>query len=120
MFDITNEELFILKKEGITMKINPNHVHKTYPTPTKNTTTLKEVTSVNNVDKIEVSQKARQEISLNKVKSEITKSLNSDFSNERINELKALVKSGKYEIKHRQVAEALIAFSETALGDKND
>ncbi len=102
------------------MKINPNSINKIYATQTKTSTNSKEVSAVNNVDKVEVSLQAKQNLSLQKIKSELTSSLNTDYTQDKMSELKALIKSGKYEVKHRQVAEALIAFSESVIGNKND
>jgi|GEM_PF-1396697 len=101
------------------MKINANAIHKVYPTQTKQNTLSKESISTQKTDKIEVSTKAKQELSLHKIKSEIVTSLDEANSNNRVTELKALIKSGQYEVKHREVAEAIIAYSEILSG-KND
>lgn len=101
------------------MKINANGIHKIYPTQTRKNTNPKEVNTLQKMDKVEVSTQAKQELSLHKIKSEILTSLDQENSKDRVSELKALIKSGQYEIKHREVAEAIIAYSEILSG-KND
>lgn len=101
------------------MKINPNVINKVYQTQTKSGTNTKEISVNKNVDKVEVSTAAKRKVSLQSIKHELTSSVNNDFSKEKISELKALVQSGKYDVNHRKVAEALIAFSEMA-GSNDD
>lgn len=102
------------------MKINSNTIHKVYQAQTKKNTLPKEINSVQKIDKIEVSAQAKQELSLHKIKSEILTSLDQDNSKNRVSELKALIKSGQYEVKHREVAEAIIAYSETLSGNNDE
>lgn len=111
---------FYFSKRGKTMKINSNAIHKVYQSQTKQSTQPKEINSVQKTDKIEVSAQAKQELSLHKIKSEILTSLDQDNSKNRVNELKALIKSGQYEIKHRDVAEAIIAYSEILSGNNDE
>lgn len=102
------------------MKINPNAIRQVYSTQTKQTTSTKEVNPVKNIDKIEVSAQAKQELSIQKIKSELLTSLDSDNSRTRINELKAMIQSGQYQVKHREVAEAIIAYSEAINGNRDE
>lgn len=102
------------------MKINSNTIHKVYPTQTKQNNSLKETNTLPKTDKIEVSAHAKQELSLHKIKSEILTSLDQENSKDRVSELKALVKSGQYQVKHREVAEAIIAYSEVLSGNNDE
>lgn len=102
------------------MKINPNAIRQVYSTQTKQATNTKELNPVKNIDKIEVSAQAKQELSIQKIKSELLTSLDNDNSRTRINELKAMVKSGQYQVKHREVAEAIIAYSEAINGHQDE
>lgn len=102
------------------MKINPNAIRQVYSSQTKQATNTKEVNPVKNIDKIEVSAQAKQELSIQKIKSELLTSLDNDNSRTRINELKAMVKSGQYQVKHREVAEAIIAYSEAINGHQDE
>lgn len=102
------------------MKINSNAIHKVYQTQTKQNTSSKEPINVQKTDKIEVSAQAKQELSLHKIKSEILTSLDQENSVNRVNELKALIKSGQYQVKHREVAEAIIAYSEVLSGNNDE
>lgn len=102
------------------MKINPNAIRQVYSSQTKQATNTKEVNPVKNIDKIEVSAQAKQELSIQKIKSELLTSLDNDNSRTRINELKAMIKSGQYQVKHREVAEAIIAYSEAINGHQDE
>jgi anti-sigma28 factor (negative regulator of flagellin synthesis) len=102
------------------MKINPNKINPIYQTKTSTAQSIKELNTVKNVDKVEVSHQSKQNRSLQGIKTELTQSINTTHSINRINELKEQIKNGKYEVKFNQVAEALIAFSETMNGDKHD
>lgn len=102
------------------MKINPNAIRQVYSSQTKQVTNTKEVNPVKNIDKIEVSVQAKQELSIQKIKSELLTSLDNDNSRTRINELKAMIKSGQYQVKHREVAEAIIAYSEAINGHQDE
>jgi len=105
------------------MKINPNKINQIYQTKQNTTHTSKETNTVSNVDKIEVRNHSKQNITLKDIKSDLTQSINStlsQLSHDKINVLKEQIKNGQYEVKHKQVAEAIIVFSETMLGDKHD
>lgn len=102
------------------MKINPNKINQIYQTKPSTTHTTKETNTISNVDKIEVRNHSKQIITLKDIKSDLTQSINSTLSQDKINVLKEQIKNGQYEVKHKHVAEAIIAFSETMLGDKHD
>lgn len=102
------------------MKINSNKINQIYQTKPNTTHSTKEINTISNVDKIEVRNHSKQSITLKDIKSDLTQAINSTHSFDKINELKAQIKNGQYEVKHKQVAEAIIAFSETMLGDKHD
>lgn len=102
------------------MKINPNAIRQIYQTQTKQTTSVKEVNTVQNTDKIQVSVQAKQELSLQKIKSELLTSLDQESSKARVSELKAMINSGQYQVKHREVAEAIIAYSEALSGSRDE
>lgn len=102
------------------MKINPNKINQIYQTKPNTTHTVKETNTTSNVDKIEVRNHSKQSITLKDIKSDLTQSISSTLSHDKINELKEQIKNGQYEVKHKQVAEAIIAFSETMLGDMHD
>lgn len=101
------------------MKINPNKINQIYQTKINTTQPSKETQPISNVDKIEVSNHSKQN-TLKEIKHDLSQSINASLSQDKINELKVQIKNGTYEVKHRQVAEALIAFSETMVGDNHD
>lgn len=102
------------------MKINPNKINQIYQTKPNTTHSTKETNTISNVDKIEVRNHSKQSITLKDIKSDLTQAINLTHSQEKINLLKEQIKNGQYEVKHKQVAEAIIAFSETMVGDKHD
>ena len=102
------------------MKINPNAIRQVYSSQTKQATNTKEVNPVKNIDKIEVSAQAKQELSIQKIKSELLTSLDQESSKARVSELKAMINSGQYQVKHREVAEAIIAYSEALSGSRDE
>ena len=101
------------------MKINPNKINPIYPSQNKQTNPIRGNKIGENTDRIEVSAQAKQELSISKIKSELVGTLVEETS-QKVSKLKALINSGQYQVKHREVAEAILAYSEILKGGKDE
>ncbi len=104
------------------MKINPKQIVSAYVTPqTKSVVKHKtETNATANVDKIEVSQKAKEQISLQEIKQQVTSQIETSYSKPSIERVKADIASGTYTVNKHALAQAMIDFATDTQGENDE